>query len=39
VDLATETVQGIGFDVMYRANLQVLNTADELLKTTLDMKA
>ena len=39
VDLPTETVQGMGFDVMYRANLQVLNTADELLKTTLDMKA
>ena len=39
VDLATETVAGMGFDLMYRANLKVLNTADELLKTTLDMKA
>jgi|ERR1035438_9485497 flagellar hook protein FlgE len=39
VDLATETVQGMGYDVMYRANLKVLNTADELLKTTLDLKA
>jgi flagellar hook protein FlgE len=39
VDLPTETVQGMGFDIMYRANLQVLNTADELMKTTLDMKA
>ena len=39
VDLTTETVQGMGFDVMYQANLKVLNTADELLKTTLDMKA
>ena len=39
VDLTTETVQGMGFDVMYQANLKVLNTADELLKTTLDMNA
>jgi flagellar basal body rod protein FlgC len=39
VDLPTETVQGMGFDIMYRANLQVLNTADELMKTTMDMKA
>jgi flagellar hook protein FlgE len=39
VDLTTETVQGMGFDIMYRANLQVLSTADELTKTTLDMKA
>jgi flagellar hook protein FlgE len=39
VDLATEAVQGMGFDVMYRANLKVLTTADELLRTTLDMKA
>ena len=38
VDLPTETVQGMGFDIMYRANLQVLNTADELMKTTMDMK-
>ena len=29
----------MGYDVMYRANLEVLNTADELLKTTLDLKA
>ena len=39
VDLATETVQGMGFDIMYRANLKVLKTADELSKTTLDLKA
>jgi flagellar basal-body rod protein FlgC len=39
VDLATEAVQGMGFDLMYRANLKVLTTADELLRTTLDMKA
>jgi flagellar hook protein FlgE len=39
VDLATETVQGMGFDIMYRANLKVLKTADELTKATLDLKA
>ena len=39
VDPATEAVQGLGFDVMYRANLKVLTTADELLKTTMDLKA
>jgi flagellar hook protein FlgE len=39
VDLATETVQGMGYDVMYRSNLKVLNTADELLKTTLNLIA
>jgi flagellar hook protein FlgE len=39
VDLATETVQGMGFDLMYRANLKVLKTADELTQATLDMKA
>jgi flagellar hook protein FlgE len=39
VDPATETVQGMGFDLMYRANLQVLRTADELTRATLDLKA
>jgi flagellar hook protein FlgE len=39
VDLATETVQGMGYDVMYKANLKVLKTADELTKATLDLKA
>ena len=39
VDLATEVVQGLGFDLMYKANLKVLNTADELMKSTLDLKA
>ncbi len=39
VDPTAEIVMGLGFDVMYRANLQVLNTANELMKTTLDMKA
>ncbi len=39
VDLAAETVQGMGFDLMYRANLKVLQAADEQLKATLDLKA
>lgn len=39
VDLATETVQGMGFDLMYRANLKVLKSADELMQATLDLKA
>ena len=39
VDLATEAVAGLGFDVMYQANLKILKTADELMKTTLDLKA
>lgn len=39
VDLAAETVQGMGFDLMYRANLQVLKASDELMQTTLDLKA
>jgi flagellar hook protein FlgE len=39
VDLASQTVQGMSFDIMYQANLQVLNTADQLTKTTLDMMA
>jgi len=39
VDLATETVQGMSFDVMYRANLKVLKASEELTKATLDLKA
>ncbi|MCE1203956.1 MAG: hypothetical protein LWW79_05030 [Holophagaceae bacterium] len=39
VDLATEAVQGMGFEVMYKANLKVLKTADELAQATLDLKA
>ncbi len=39
VDLATETVQGMGFEIMYKANLKVLKTGDELFKATLDLKA
>ena len=39
VDLASETVQGLGFDLMYRANLKVLQAAKEQLKATLDLKA
>jgi flagellar basal body rod protein FlgC len=31
-------MQGMGFELMYRANLKVLSTADELAKTTLDMQ-
>ena len=33
------SVQGMGFEVMYKANLKVLKTADELAQATLDMKA
>ena len=39
VDLATETVQGMGYDLMYKANLKVLKAADELTQATLDLKA
>jgi flagellar hook protein FlgE len=39
VDMATEAVQGMGFDLMYKANLKVLKTADELMQATLDLKA
>lgn len=39
VDLATEAVQGMGFELMYKANLKVIKTADELAQATLDLKA
>ncbi|GLH74666.1 hypothetical protein GETHLI_31680 [Geothrix limicola] len=39
VDLPTETVQGMGFELMYKANLKVLKTADELAQATMDLKA
>jgi flagellar hook protein FlgE len=39
VDLTSETVQGMGFEFMYKANLKVLKTAQELTRATLDMKA
>jgi flagellar hook protein FlgE len=39
VELASETVQGMGFDLMYKANLKVLKSADELMQATLDLKA
>jgi flagellar hook protein FlgE len=39
VDLATEVVQGMGFELMYKANLKVLKLADELAQATLDLKA
>lgn len=39
VDLASETVQGMGFELMYKANLKVLKVGDELTQATLDLKA
>jgi flagellar hook protein FlgE len=39
VDLATEMVQGMSFDVMYKANLKVIQAANEQMKATLDLKA
>lgn len=39
VDLATETVQGMAMDVMYRANLKVVQSEDQRMKATLDLKA
>ena len=39
VDITSETVQGMGYDFMYKANLKVLKTADDLMKATLDLKA
>ncbi len=38
VDLATEAVQGMSLEVMYKANLAVLRTQSELDKVTLDLK-
>ncbi len=38
VDLATEAVQGMNLEVMYKANLKVLRTQSELDKVTLDLK-
>ncbi len=39
VDLATETVQGLSFEFMYKANLKVLQTQAELTRATLDLRA
>jgi flagellar basal body rod protein FlgG len=39
VDLASEVVQGMGFELMYKANLKVLRSTDELTQATLDLKA
>lgn len=39
VDLATEMVQGLAYEVMYKANLKVIQAADEQMKATLDLKA
>ncbi|NTW86657.1 MAG: hypothetical protein HGB30_10895 [Holophagaceae bacterium] len=38
VDLATEAVQGMSLEVMYKANLAVLRTQSELDKVTLDLR-
>ncbi len=38
VDLATEAVQGMSLEVLYKANLKVLRTQSELDKVTLDLK-
>ena len=38
VDLATEAVQGMSLEVMYKANLKVLKTQSELDKATLDLR-
>ncbi len=39
VDLATEAVQGMALDVMYKANLKVVQAEDKRMKATLDLKA
>jgi flagellar basal-body rod protein FlgC len=39
VDLATEAVQGMSLDLMYRANLKVIQAEDQRMKATLDLKA
>ncbi len=38
VDPTAEAVAGLGYDFMYRANLKVLQTQDELAKATLELK-
>ena len=38
VDPTTEAVAGLGYDFMYRANLKVLQTQDELAKATMELK-
>ena len=37
--LFERTKQGMGFELMYKANLKVLKTADELTQAALDLKA
>jgi flagellar hook protein FlgE len=39
VDLATEMVQGMALDVMYKANLKVVRAEDQRLKATLNLTA
>ena len=38
VDLATEAVQGMSLELLYKANLKVLRTQSELDKATLDLR-
>ena len=38
VDLATEAVQGMNLELMYKANLMVLRTQSELDKATFDLR-
>ena len=37
VDLASEMVQGMALDVMYKANLKVVHSEDQRLKATLNL--
>lgn len=39
VDLATEAVQGLALDVMYKANLKVVQAESRRMKATLDLIA
>ena len=39
VDLATEAVQGMALDVMYKANLKVVQSEDQRMKAALDLMA
>lgn len=39
VDLASETVQGMALDMMYKANLKVIQSENQRMNATLDLKA
>ena len=39
VDLATEAVQGLALDVMYKANLKVVQAESKRMQATLDLNA